>query len=136
MRKPSDPDVLLRYATLATQAGNLEGAISALERLLLIEADQPRVKLELGVLYFRLGSYPAARSYLESVLASPALSPELRGRAERLGIAGRILWLGWRRDLTDLLPALDAAVLTSRDEGTPVALLEALAAGIPVGMHP
>ena len=57
---------------------------------------------------------------------------ELRERARRLGIEGRVLWLGWRRDLPSLYPAMDVVALTSRDEGTPVALLEAIAAGIPV----
>ena len=56
----------------------------------------------------------------------------LRERARRLGVDARVLWLGWRRDLPALYPAMDVVALTSRDEGTPVALLEALAAGIPV----
>jgi tetratricopeptide (TPR) repeat protein len=81
LRKPADPPTLLRYAELAVQVGNLEGAISALERLLLIDGDQPKIKLELGVLYFRLGSYEAARGYLESARASPRASPETKERA-------------------------------------------------------
>jgi glycosyltransferase involved in cell wall biosynthesis len=56
----------------------------------------------------------------------------LRERARRLGIDGRVLWLGWRRELARLYPAMDVVALTSRDEGTPVALLEALSVGIPV----
>lgn len=84
LRKPNDPAVLLRYAELAVKAGNLEGAISALERLLLIEADQPRVNLELGVLYFRLGSYEAARGYLKNARDSTKASPEIKQRADRM----------------------------------------------------
>jgi glycosyltransferase involved in cell wall biosynthesis len=56
----------------------------------------------------------------------------LRERAERLGIGGRVSWLGWRKDLEALYPAMDVVALTSHDLGTPVALLEALAAGVPV----
>ncbi len=56
----------------------------------------------------------------------------LRERSRRLGIENRVMWLGWRRDLPQLYPAMDVVALTSRDEGTPVALLEALASGIPV----
>ena len=56
----------------------------------------------------------------------------LRERTRRLGIEGRVLWLGWRRDLRQIYPVMDVVALTSRDEGTPVALLEALATGIPV----
>lgn len=84
LRKPNDPAVLLRYAELAVKAGNLEGAISALERLLLVEADQPRVNLELGVLYFRLGSYEAARGYLKNARDSGKTTPEIKQRAERM----------------------------------------------------
>lgn len=81
LRNPTDPPTLVRYADLAVQVGDIEGAISALERLLLIEGDQPRVKLELGVLYYRLGSYEAARTYLESARGSGAASPEVKDRA-------------------------------------------------------
>ena len=82
LRKPGDPGVLLRYADLAVQVGDLEAAISALERLLLIDGDQPKVKLELGVLYFRLGSYEAARTYLESARQSARATAETRERAD------------------------------------------------------
>lgn len=82
MRKPADLDVLFRFASLATQVGDLEGAISALERMLLINADLPRVRLELGVLYYRLGSYEAARTYLVSALKSPSLPADVRRKAD------------------------------------------------------
>lgn len=57
---------------------------------------------------------------------------ELRQYAEGLGISDNVRWLGWRQDLPDLYPAMDALALTSFDEGTPVAVLEALAAGTPI----
>lgn len=83
LRNPTDPPTLVRYADLAVQVGDIEGAISALERLLLIDGDQPRVKLELGVLYYRLGSYEAARTYLESARGSGHASPEIKDRASQ-----------------------------------------------------
>lgn len=81
LKKPDDPMVLLKYAELAVKVGNYEGAISALERLLFIDGDQPRVKLELGVLYYRLGSYEAARGYLEGARASGRTTDEIKARA-------------------------------------------------------
>jgi len=57
---------------------------------------------------------------------------ELRARAERMGLGGVVRWLGWRRDLPGLYAAMDVLALTSHDEGTPVAVIEALAAGTPV----
>lgn len=83
VKKPADLDVLFTFATLASQNNDLEGAISALERMLLINPDLPRVRLELGVLYYRLGSYEVARTYLETALQSAAMPPDVRSRAEK-----------------------------------------------------
>ncbi len=80
--KPSDADTLVKFADLAVQFGDVEGAISALERLLLVEGDLPDVKLELGVLYFRLGSMEAARTYLEAARSSSQASSEVKERAD------------------------------------------------------
>jgi glycosyltransferase involved in cell wall biosynthesis len=61
---------------------------------------------------------------------------ELRGGLERLtadlGLADVVRFLGWRKDLATVYAATDVCVLTSRSEGTPVALIEALASGVPV----
>src|SRR5262249_16375199 len=83
LKKPADLDVLFKFARIPAKTGDLEGAISALERMLLINGDLPRVRLELGVLYYRLGSYEVARTYLESALKSPNLPPDVRSRAEQ-----------------------------------------------------
>ncbi|MBS0519348.1 MAG: tetratricopeptide repeat protein [Proteobacteria bacterium] len=80
--RPSDAETLAKFAQIAVQFGDIEGAISALERLLLVEGDLPEVKLELGVLYFRLGSKEAARTYLEAAKASPDAPNEVKERAE------------------------------------------------------
>lgn len=63
-RDPGNSDKALAYAETAIKVGDLEGAIGALERLLIFNPDLPRIRLELGVLYYRLGSYDLARSYL------------------------------------------------------------------------
>jgi hypothetical protein len=83
LRKPADLDVLFKFATIATRTGDYEGAISALERMLLVNPDLPRVRLELAVLYYRLGSFEVSRTYLEAVLATPGIPPEMRARAEQ-----------------------------------------------------
>jgi len=61
---------------------------------------------------------------------------ELRGRLERLahdlGLGAAVRFTGWIRDVTPLYRALDLVVISSRNEGTPVSLIEALAAGCPV----
>ncbi len=81
LRKPADPATLVGFAEIALKVGDLEGAISALDRLLLIDGDQPDVKLELGVLYFRLGSFEAARNYLEEARTSARASAAVKDRA-------------------------------------------------------
>ncbi len=61
---------------------------------------------------------------------------ELRGQlqssasARRLG--DRLVWAGFRRDMPAVCFASDVIVLTSDNEGTPVSLIEAQAAGTPV----
>jgi glycosyltransferase involved in cell wall biosynthesis len=55
----------------------------------------------------------------------------LERRAAELGVASRVRFLGERPDVERLLPAMDVFVLSSREEGIPNALLEAMAAGRP-----
>jgi len=57
---------------------------------------------------------------------------ELEALASQLGLRDQVRFLGWRKDLTTVYGAADVCVLTSRNEGTPVAVIEALAAGVPV----
>ena len=57
--------------------------------------------------------------------------PTSKRYAAELGIADRVRFLGWRRDLATIYAATDVFLLTSRNEGTPVALIEAMAAGVP-----
>src|SRR5438552_11271066 len=61
---------------------------------------------------------------------------ELRGALEalaaELGLGGQVSFLGWRKDLESVYADLDVVVNSSRNEGTPVALIEAMAAGRPV----
>jgi glycosyltransferase involved in cell wall biosynthesis len=61
---------------------------------------------------------------------------ELRARTEeqarRLGIADRIVFVGWRRDLPRICADLDLLAISSDNEGTPVSAIEAMAASRPV----
>ncbi|HEY7949823.1 MAG TPA: glycosyltransferase [Solirubrobacterales bacterium] len=57
--------------------------------------------------------------------------PELERQAAELGIAGDVRFLGYRRELRPVFAAADLAVLSSDNEGTPVSLIEAAAAGLP-----
>lgn len=58
----------------------------------------------------------------------PAIERAIRDQ----GLTDRVRLLGWREDLARVYSAIDICVLSSRNEGTPVALIEAMAAGRPV----
>jgi glycosyltransferase involved in cell wall biosynthesis len=53
----------------------------------------------------------------------------LQHLAEQLGIADAVRFTGFRRDVGSVYAASDAVALSSANEGTPVTLIEALAAG-------
>jgi glycosyltransferase involved in cell wall biosynthesis len=67
-----------------------------------------------------------------SVLGAGRLEPVLRDRANELGIGARIRWHGIVADAWQYFRAFDAWCLSSHTEGTPISLLEAMAAGVPV----
>ncbi len=58
--------------------------------------------------------------------------PALEALCRELGLDGMVTFFGWRRDLAAVYGDLDVVVNASRNEGTPVALIEALAAAKPV----
>ncbi|MBI2387368.1 MAG: glycosyltransferase family 4 protein [Elusimicrobia bacterium] len=55
----------------------------------------------------------------------------LEARAFALGLEGKVLFLGWRRDAAQWLAAADVFVMTSLWEGLPRALVEAMRSGLP-----
>lgn len=55
----------------------------------------------------------------------------LEARVFALGLEGKVLFLGWRRDAAQWLAAADVFVMTSLWEGLPRALVEALKSGLP-----
>jgi glycosyltransferase involved in cell wall biosynthesis len=56
---------------------------------------------------------------------------ELQAAVKRLGLESVVHFPGFRRDASQLLPALDVFVLSSLSEGISLALLDAMAAGVP-----
>jgi glycosyltransferase involved in cell wall biosynthesis len=60
------------------------------------------------------------------------IGASLAAQAEALGVADRVRFLGRRSDVKTLLYAMDIGVMASHEEGFSNALLEKLAAGLPV----
>ena len=79
---PKNFDIAFRYAEVSARLGDYEAAIGALERMLFYTRDLPRVELELGLLYFRLGSYEMARSHFEHAAVAPQTPPDVRLRVD------------------------------------------------------
>ncbi|MBM3255312.1 MAG: glycosyltransferase family 4 protein [Candidatus Omnitrophica bacterium] len=61
-----------------------------------------------------------------------ALRPDIERLIKRLGLKEQVILSGWRRDIPQILAALDIFVLTSLWEGLPIAALEAMASARPV----
>ena len=61
-----------------------------------------------------------------------AMEAELRRKVDRLGLNGRVKFLGWRNDLHEIMPLFDVFVLPSLNEGMGRVLVEAMAAGRPI----
>jgi glycosyltransferase involved in cell wall biosynthesis len=60
------------------------------------------------------------------------LRAELEAYVAELRLAERVIFTGWRRDLPRIYADLDVVALSSLNEGTPVSLIEAMAAAKPV----
>jgi glycosyltransferase involved in cell wall biosynthesis len=121
------------------QPAELPGARARMRESLGLAAD---VKLA-GVIA-RLTEQKGHR-FLFEALAAPALADvhllvvgdgdlrdSLRAEAGRLGVASRVHFLGARRDLGDLLAAIDVFAMPSLWEGLPLSLILAMGAALPV----
>ena len=80
---------------------------------------------------FAQGSASDPRAHLVLV-GGGKLGPELEQEADALGLGGRVRFLGTRSDVPEILGAADIFVLSSDYEGSPLSIMEAMAAGKPV----
>jgi glycosyltransferase involved in cell wall biosynthesis len=66
------------------------------------------------------------------VIGDGHLRPQLERQVQESGLSDDVLFLGSRNDPEYFYPALDILALTSRNEGTPLSVIEAMANGRPV----
>jgi len=71
-------------------------------------------------------------SFVWDILGAGPAGDDLRRRAAAPALGGRVRFAGFQSDPRPWLAAADLFVLASRVEGLPLALLEAMAAGLPV----
>ena len=81
---PSDPEAAINFAEAASAVGDFRGAIGALERILLVNPNLDNIKMELGVLYRRVGANELAQSYLGESLESEDVPEDVQGPAETI----------------------------------------------------
>lgn len=78
------------------------------------------------------GAAAPERSWSALIVGDGPLRPRLERTAEALGLNGRVQFCGWQNALDSVYNGVHVVCLTSKNEGTPVALIESLAAGRPV----
>lgn len=85
-------------------------------------------KVLLSAIAHLVPSHPGLRLVL---IGSGPLEKELRAHAHDLGVGAVVTFTGARQDVPEILPGFDVFALSSRHEGLPIALLEAMASGLP-----
>ena len=70
------------------------------------------------------------------IVGDGPLRGDLEAQAASLGVANKVLFTGARRDIPELLSAMDIFVMPSLYEGGPITVLEAMAMGKPVVSTP
>ena len=75
------------------------------------------------------GDYPLLHYVM---IGDGVLAADIRSQASRLGLDDRVHLVGERSDVLDILPAFDLSILSSLHEGFPNAVMESMAAGVPV----
>ena len=66
------------------------------------------------------------------IIGDGELKPELQELGKSLGIDAYLQFTGWLKDVSEIYADIDLNVLVSKNEGTPVSLIEGLACGVPI----
>jgi glycosyltransferase involved in cell wall biosynthesis len=99
--------------------------IGAVGRLV-AEKDYENLIVALSLLHARGVRFRA------SIIGDGHMGPALKKLSADLHLDGILTFLGTRPDVPDLLRSFDIYVLSSMSEGMPVAILEAMATGLPI----
>lgn len=82
LARPADLANTVQFAAAEARTNDVESAIGTYEQLLFYNPTLSTVRFQLGVLYYRIGSYDMAGGYFRSALQMRDISPEMRQRAE------------------------------------------------------
>ena len=145
----------LRLHTLFSRTGVLYNGIGKRFFTEMPESERKEKRSTLGVsegacLYLSVGSLVPKKGHMELIGAFSKLSESshlviagvgqeesnLNSLAESLGVSNRVHFVGGRSDLERVYPLADVFVLLSHWEGVPNAVMEAMAAGLPIVTTP
>ena len=115
---------LTPFAQLPMRDGNGTVRVGLIGRLVPIK--NPALLLQALEQLARGASSPVASSV---IVGDGPLRAELEREARARGLQPHVQFTGWRRDLPSVYQNVDVVCLTSRNEGTPVTVIEAMAAG-------
>jgi glycosyltransferase involved in cell wall biosynthesis len=110
---PRRPDVLVPDRLHALMIGRLSGV--------------KRIDVAIDA----LAALPEGSPWHLDIVGDGALRGELEHRARTRGVADRVTFHGFRRDVYALLAHGDLLIMSSRHEGLPYTLLEAMSLGLP-----
>jgi glycosyltransferase involved in cell wall biosynthesis len=117
----------------AAAAADLRHAVPALGAGRLLVCSVGRFVPEKGFVHL-VRAYARMRRRNEAQLVLVGEGPEesaVRAEVDALALAADVHFLGFRGDVFAVLKAVDAYVLSSVEEGSPMAVLEAMACGLP-----
>jgi len=111
--KASDDEILIGIVGRLADIKNHDLFLQAAARLKVLRAaDSPKVRF--------------------IVIGDGSLRSALEAQAKSLGLTDEVVFLGTRTDPENFYPALDIVALTSRNEGSPLTLIEGMANARPV----
>ncbi len=126
--------VVLEDATTPEQKRQARAALGLPEGIKLVGnagwlIDRKRMDVFLAVAQIVLGTVPEARFV---IAGDGPLKGELQRLASTLGIADKVLWLGWQQDLRPFYQSLDVLLFNSDWDSMGRTPLEAMSHGVPV----
>lgn len=119
---------------VAAQAGSLRGQYAIPESRQIIAVVGRLVPIKNHRLFIEAAALALQKNQNLhfAIVGGGELQAEIEADIAARGLTDFFTLTGWQSDLADLYPDFDLVTITSDNEGTPVSLLEALAAGIPV----
>lgn len=117
-----------------------------------IEINKEKKCLELGIasntmIFTSVGELSARKNHVSVIQAISQMKEakiqyiicgsgreeqKLLGLVKKLGLEDRVFFLGYRQDVKEILSITDVFIFPSKQEGLPVALMEAMVTGLPV----